>query len=295
VTIADGLLITIVGGILAALVTTGSPVRRWIGVLIAAVLLIVPFTMKGLLPASYQVTLTLAFVIALRTIDLRAEEPSRPARLRILHTFMPFDTRLATRRRPSLAIRQFLKTVLWAVVSYVAFRVAANSPDSSLAAYYAVRWLFAIVWVLALFETVAHAIHWILAMVGVRIPVLHNAPYMARSLREFWSVRWNRLIGRWLREHCYSPFARRKQETVGLIASFVVSAGMHLYLISVLLDVQWGLIMSTLFLVQAPLLWAEDVLHIRRRPTWVGRVWTLGMLMLLSPLFTEPVLRIFGA
>jgi hypothetical protein len=295
VTIADGLTITLAGGILAALVTAGAALRRWLGAVIAAALLIVPFTMKGLAPASYQVTLTLAFVIALRTMDLRGEQPSRRAGLRILHAFMPFDTRLATWRRSPRAIRLFFDTVLWAAVSYVAFRIAANSPAAPLAAHYVVRWLFGMVWVLALFETVAHVIHLILAMAGVRIPALHSAPYMARSLREFWGVRWNKLIGRWLREHCYAPFAQRGQETIGMIVSFAVSAGMHLYITAVLLNVRWGLIMSALFFLQVPLLWAEDALHIRRRPTWVGRVWTLGVLLLLSPLFTEPVLRIFGA
>jgi hypothetical protein len=293
VTIADGLTITLAGGILAALVTTGSAIRRWIGALIAAALLIVPFTMKGLAPASYHVTLTLAFIIALRTMDLRAELPSRRAGLRILHAFMPFDTRLATWRRSTRRIGLFFNTVLWGAVSYVAFRIAANSPVSPLAAHYLVRWLFGMVWVLALFEAVAQAIHLTLAVAGVRIPALHSAPYMARSLREFWGVRWNKLIGRWLREHCYAPFARRGKESIGMTVSFAVSAGMHLYITAVLLNVQWGLIMSALFLLQVPLLWAEDALHIRRRPTWVGRIWTLGVLLLLSPLFTEPVLRIF--
>jgi hypothetical protein len=50
VTIADGQTITIAGGILAALVTAGSAIRRWIGVLIAALLLIVPLNMKELPP-----------------------------------------------------------------------------------------------------------------------------------------------------------------------------------------------------------------------------------------------------
>jgi hypothetical protein len=295
VTIAVGLTITLAGGILAALITAGSAIRRWSGLLIAAALLIVPLAMKGLAPASYQVTLTLAFVIVLRTIDLRAEHPSRPAGLRLLHTFMPFDTRFATRRQPKLDSRRFLKTILWGVLAYAAFCVAASSLDTSLAVHYAVRWLFAIVWVLALFETVAHSIHLILALTGLRIPPLHNAPHMARTLREFWSVRWNRLIGRWLREHCYAPLARQGYGNQGLIVSFVVSAAMHLYITAVLLDVRWGLVMSVLFVLQIPLLWLEDALRIRRRPAWVGRAWTLSLLAILSPLFTEPVLRIFGA
>ena len=61
-TIGLGITITIAGEILAGLVTAGSAVRRVVGVLIAGALLFVPLAMKSLPPASYQVTLTLAFI-----------------------------------------------------------------------------------------------------------------------------------------------------------------------------------------------------------------------------------------
>src|SRR5204863_9369115 len=104
---------------------------------------------------------------------------------------------------------------------------------------------------------------------------LPDAPYRARSLRAFWSTRWNKLIGRWLRDHCYTPLARSGHHRLGLIASFAASAGIHLYIASVLLDVSWGLVMATLFVIQVPLLWPEDTLHIRQRRTLVARLWTL--------------------
>ena len=129
---------------------------------------------------------------------------------------------------------------------------------------------------------------------GLKIPDLHDAPYKARSLREFWGLRWNKLVGRWLREHCYAPLARRGYERLALTATFVASATIHLYIASALLDVWWGLIMAALFILQVPLLFVEDALSIRKRSAIVGRIWTLGTLVLVSPLFTEPVLRIFG-
>jgi hypothetical protein len=292
VTVGLGIAITFAGGILAGLITTGSAVRRMTGVSIAAVLLLLPFVMKSLAAPSY-VTLTLVCVVALRAVDLGSERPSRSAALRVLHIFMPFDTRLAKRSRPRLDIRQALETIAWAALSYAAFTAAASSPASSLAAHYVVRWLCAIVWVMALFETIAHIISLSLTMLGVHIPILHDAPYKARSLREFWSRRWNKLIGRWIRDHCYRPLARRGRHGMGVIASFVASALIHFYITSVLLDTRWAMLMAVLFLLQIPLLWAEDALQIRRRPVLVGRVWTLGVLLVLSPLFTEPVLRIF--
>ena len=286
--------ITILGGILAGLVTINSSAQRILGISIAAALLVVPITMKQLPPVSHHVTLTIAVIVALRVIDLSGDRPSRPAALRVLHTFMPFDTRLATRCRPHLDVFQVLEAGAWGVLAYVAFRAAAISPLTTPSLHYAIRWFFGLLFVVALFETIARTTSSILLMVGVEIPTLHDAPYKARSLREFWSARWNKLIGRWLREHFYTPIVRRGNESFALTASFAVSAALHLYVASALLDVRWGLIMASLFLLQVPLLWAENAMKIRRRSALIGRIWTLGLLIVLSPLFTEPVLRIFG-
>src|SRR5688572_8072155 len=97
---------TLGSAMLAGVVTAGSGVQRLLGVLIAASLLAAPFMMKALPPPSYQVTLTLVVVAALRVIDLAVERPSRSVLRRMLHVLMPFDTRVATRCRPHLDIRQ---------------------------------------------------------------------------------------------------------------------------------------------------------------------------------------------
>jgi len=293
VTTGLGITITIAGGFLVGLVTTGPAVRRIAGIFIAAVILLLPVAMKTSPEVSRRVTLTLASIIALRAIDLSTEVPSRSLAWRVLHVFMPFDTRLARRCRPHLDFRQALGTIVWAVLSYAAFRAAANSPVAPLTAHYLVRWLSAIVWVMALFETLAGVISVTLTMVGVQIPSLHDAPHKSRTLREFWSVRWNKIISRWLRDHVYTPLARRGYDDAALLASFAASAAIHFYITSVLLNARWALLMAALFLIQGPLLWAEDALRIRQRTVLVGRLWTLGLVILLSPLFTEPVLRIF--
>ena len=288
-----GITITIVGGILAALVTTGSLAQRVFGISVAAALLVVPLTITEPPPLSY-VTLAIAAIVALRVTDLSVERPSRSVGLRVLHTFLPFDSRVATLGRPHLNGSRILEMVAWAVLSYVAFKGAGYSPSSTVAEHYAIRWSFGLLGVAALFEAISHSITVLSLMFGAKIPPLHDAPYKARSLREFWGVRWNKLVARWIREHCYVPLARRGYDELALTASFIASAAIHLYITSVLLDVRWGLIMAALFLLQVPLLLAEDALGIRRRSTIVGRIWTLGALILLSPLFTEPVLRIFG-
>jgi len=284
--------LTIIGGVLAGLITTGPLARRLLGVLIAAALLGVPFTLKQM--HFSWVVLTLVSIIALRVMDLSVERPSRPVKLRVLHTFMPFDTRLAKRCRPHLNILHLVAAAAWGVLSYIAFNAAANSPMSKILEYYAIRWLLGLLWIVALFETIAWTIRVITGMFGAEIPLLHDAPYKARTLREFWSVRWNKLVGRWLREHCYTPLTHRGYGRLALTASFAGSAAIHLYITSVMIDLRWGLIMASLFLLQVPLLWAEDALNIRHRSAVVGHIWTLGILILLSPLFTEPALQMFG-
>lgn len=285
-----GIAVALVGAILAGIVTTGSRSQRFVGISIAAALLAV----AAWPPVSY-VALTIAAIVALRVVDLAAERLSKSPVRRVLHIFTPFDSRIAAPCRPHLNAVRLLEALAWTALSYVAFKAAAVSPESTVFAHYAIRWSFGVLFVVALFETIALSLSVIAAMVGFEIPLLHDAPYKARSLREFWSVRWNKLVGHWLREHCYLPLARRGYDSLALAASFTASALIHLYIASVLLDVRWGLVMATLFLLQVPLLWIEDVLNIRRRPTLIGRIWTLSVLFLLSPLFTEPVLRIFGS
>jgi hypothetical protein len=290
--VAWTIIFIVMGGVLAGVVTVGSLGQRLLGLSIAAVLLAVQFVVKEM-PLAWLM-LIVTCIIALRVTDLSAEQRSRSAAFRVLHTFTPFDTRLVTWCKAYLDVPQLLEALAWGLLSYVSFKAAANSPVTSILKYYAIRWLFGLVWVVALFEATSRILRIITLIFGVKIPIPHDAPYRARSLREFWSGRWNKLVGKWLREHCYKPLARRGYPRLGLAASFAGSAALHLYITSVLLDSRWGLIMASLFLVQVPLLLAEDTLHIRQYSPLVGRTWTLGILILLSPLFTEPALRMFG-
>src|SRR6187399_1408812 len=96
-----GIATTIVGGVLAGLVTTGSSAQRIFGVSIAAALLIIPLSVREAPRISY-VTLTIASIVALRVIDVSVERPSRSAARRVLHIFAPFDTRVAKSCPPHL-------------------------------------------------------------------------------------------------------------------------------------------------------------------------------------------------
>jgi hypothetical protein len=51
----------------------------------------------------------------------------------------------------------------------------------------------------------------LLASSALRGPPIHRTPIVATSLREFWGERWNLVVNRWLREHCFLPWARRRQ------------------------------------------------------------------------------------
>jgi hypothetical protein len=77
--------------------------------------------------------------------------------------------------------------------------------------------------------------------------------------------------------------------------TFAVSAVFHAYVAAVVLHA-WlpALSAAVFFLLQPPMLAAERALRLRRQPRVVRHAWTLACLLLPSPLFIEPVLRMLG-
>jgi D-alanyl-lipoteichoic acid acyltransferase DltB (MBOAT superfamily) len=124
------------------------------------------------------------------------------------------------------------------------------------------------------------------------MPPVNRAPYLATSLSDFWSRRWNSIVNTVLRDHVYRRVAHRGA-LVALTATFVASAVLHAYLVGMLLGLGATMAWMAFFLAQAVFMWIERGLRVRRwRPPW-GNAWTLGTLMVLYPLFIEPVLVLF--
>jgi hypothetical protein len=132
------------------------------------------------------------------------------------------------------------------------------------------------------------------AALGRRIPRAWVDPHLSVSLSEFWSHRWNRIVNGVLRDHVFRPLSRHGA-VAAMTGAFVASAALHAYLIGILLGPWAILAWSAFFLAQPPGMWLERRLGVRRWPTWAGRAWTMGFLLLLYPLFVAPGLAMIGA
>ncbi len=92
----------------------------------------------------------------------------------------------------------------------------------------------------------------LLAAGGVRAPLQHRAPALARSVREFWAQRWNLNVQAWLARHAFRPLARRGHPRLGITAGFVLSALLHFWLVAAPLGLRWALPMAGFFLLARP-------------------------------------------
>lgn len=126
---------------------------------------------------------------------------------------------------------------------------------------------------------------------GVTLRPVHDSPHASRTVAEFWSSRWNLMTGRWLRQYCFLPFVRRSP-LLALFATFTVSAAMHVYLILIPGDPQSWLMWTAFFMAQPMVILAERRLRVRRWRRAAGHAWTIGWMLLLSPLLFIPILKL---
>ena len=235
-----------------------------------------------------------AFWCMVRSLDFVLEPAPPSFGRRLLHLFALIDTRLVARSEHSVPTRwwAFLAIALGAFVAAIIVVRTADPADAVL--HYIQRWSGGIMLVVAAFEALTVAFRIAAALLGWYAPRLSHYPVLAGSIAEFWSARWNRVVGKVLRDRVFSPLAHRGA-ALAIWVTFVVSAAFHAFLAGVVL-LEWlpALSAAAFFLLQPPLLAIERALKLRRRPRVVRHVWTLGALVLLSPLFIEPVLRMLG-
>jgi hypothetical protein len=156
---------------------------------------------------------------------------------------------------------------------------------------YILRSIFSAVIVLAFAEMSSGLVRFVSAALGASLPPVHDAPYLSRTVGEFWTRRWNLATGSWLRRHCFSPL-KQHGAMFALAGTFAASAALHAYLFMAV-DPMIALSWTAFFMVQPPLLLAERRLHVRRWPVALARIWTIGILVLLLPLLLPPFLFAF--
>ena len=275
--------------VLAAL--SGSRAGAGIGVMLAVAFLAVPAFVEA--PPIVRFLLAIGAIVGLlRALDFWLDGPPGAFAARVRHLALLFDTRLAEPRRAGLDPAAGARLALAGLVFLAALavvRLAAALPD---AGRLPVRWLAGAVMGFAGFEALVALILGTSALAGLRPPVLHDRPYVSRSLTEFWGRRWNRVVSRALRDRCYEPVARWSPG-LGMIAAFAASALIHAYAAAVSLGSVAAAAWFTFFMAQPALIAAERGLGARRWSPLAGRAWTAAALAVVAPLFLEPFVRLF--
>jgi hypothetical protein len=228
-----------------------------------------------------------------RAADLASDAATVPFRQRLVHLVAVVDSRKARRIAPHFAGRALATLVVASAICAAALWIVAAANGFTGWRHWALRWYAGgALLPFALFEAVDALLVFVTAAFGWRVQRLNHAPYLSTTLSEFWSRRWNNVVNGVLRDHVYRAFQGRGA-LVAASATFVASAAVHAYLVGLLLGPWMTAAWAAFFLAQPALLWLERRLGVKRWPNPWGRVWTLGTLGLLFPLFIEPVLVLF--
>lgn len=276
-----------------AVLTRGNKQGRLLGLIVAAIALGMPW----LMPLEHSLVRGIAALVAavgcMRVCDLLRGEWSVGARLR--HAVSLVDSRRLVPAPPRLDGSALAATLLWLVVAgigYCGLVTPVNGPELSLALRWGAGAVFAYAGVSAGYDS-ARVTY---AALGFVIPPLHVWPLLATSVQELWGERWARPVSTWLGETLFRPLARRRRPGAGALLAFAVSAAFHAYAVWAALGPRRGLSMAGLmfafFLAQGALMGIERVLFVKRWKPRAGHVWTVTVMLLTSPLFVEPAVRV---
>lgn len=230
------------------------------------------------------------FLVAVRALDMARRVSGRNLGGRILHLVAVVDTGRPVAPRPASPIAP-LTAMLWLSATALSVLVFQTSRGHDVPR--PLLWLAAAAGLLGALEGLHSLSGWLGRVFGAAVPPLSLQPYRSATLAEFWGTRWNPVISGILREHCFKPLARHPR--AALAAAFAGSALLHSYLTLVSLDATMALTAGLFFVAQAPMVFVERRLAVRRWPRAAGTLWTIGVLLLLWPLLAEPIVRLFGA
>jgi alginate O-acetyltransferase complex protein AlgI len=127
--------------------------------------------------------------------------------------------------------------------------------------------------------------------VGIPVEKLWDCPIAATTLGEFWGRRWNRVVSGMAREIIFFPVARLTGAKVALFAVFLYS-GVYHEIASFMTQSGYGG-PTAYFLLQYVGVAIESIRPVRRhlqRHPWMGRAWTIAVVLLPVGLLFQPAL-----
>jgi len=282
------ILVLVIGGV--------APFARAVLPVLAAIVLVPPALVVTAFPAATFFLALFAFLFFMRTIDLWRDPAAFDLRGRLWHLTALYDTRKSARIERHVPLQEvvaafaFLVLAASLMVLVVVVRARTSGAIRAVAGGLLAAGMF-----VATFECLARALPAAWALVGIRPPPAHDQAFLATSVREFWGLRWNKIVGAWLRENASDPFAAKGRPLLGLVAAFVVSGVAHAYLAGVAIGADGALVSAVFFFLQPAFIVAERVLRVSSWSRPVARAWTIGVLCLSSPLFTEPMVVMIEA
>jgi len=221
--------------------------------------------------------------------DRRAHSPLQ----RAWFMLTPFDTRQVVRVTPRFERRWLVRFVLWSAVCLVCLWAVVEHAPAAGWQRYAMRWYLGLLGFYAAVEILGAVIVQGYLAVGLEPPLLHDDPGLACSVQEFWGQRWNLEIHRWLQLHMFRPRARKRRPIAGIIAAFVASTVLHVWIMLVCQGWAMAGVWAIFFMLHGLFVVAERRLKVARWPPALGRAWTIGLFVLSGPFFAEPLLRVF--
>ena len=274
-------------GIVLAVAATGSRFRPVLATLAGALAIAAPLCVPAPHTFVRFVLAALALVVLMRLVDLATDRRTWPASIRARMFTGLVDLRDATPIPPRFDPVSLVVVALWLGLAALGWAIAHATDDRI------VRWLGGVLVVYGLADVACATTVPIYAALGLRIPLQHHAPILATSVGAFWSKHYNLNVSTWLARHVHRPFARRGRAALGLAIAFLASALAHAWVAWAPLDLPLALVMASFFAVQAvPVLVERRWPAFARLPATARRAWTIAWLLLPSPLFVEPFLRI---
>jgi hypothetical protein len=279
-------------GLAGAAIATGTAARRRFGVAVACGGWLVPWLVPAELPGLRAALVIVA--IGGTTLIIGIARSDWPLARRIEHALSPVDSRSLRDVPRTIDARAFATFVAWLAPALGAAWFLARPMTGSPASWIA-RWAVGLVAIYSFAESMLSGfLPFVYRAIGKVVPTLHRAPGAARSVGELWGSRWNRPVSGWLERNIFVPLARVGRPRVGLALTFFASGTVHAYLVLVAAGATMALLMLAFFLTQAVLVAVERPLGVVRWPVAAKHGWTVVVLTLTSPLFTEPFLRSCG-
>jgi len=207
------------------------------------------------------------------------------------HGLVPFDVGTARRVPAAFDWRRSLRVLGYALLVLAFVWALLQLPADGSWRRQAPRLLLGAAMVYCAMEFATQGLLVLHRMAGIEVPPIQHTPIVARTVAEFWGKRWNRPVSNWLGEYVFAPLRRRRKPVLALLMVFAASAAMHAWVFYAGLGLRTAMLMALFFLLQAPWLLLESKLRVARWPAPAAHAWTLGWLLLTSPLFVAPVLE----